>query len=103
MGDMLHYFATEAAKGVKVQPHHIEGRVFQNFGLDMTDQLATIEARSLYPIEEPIIEPLIELCKGTKAEPESVEKFITDLRLCKAVADEQDCLAQGCRDACESS
>jgi len=78
--DMLHYFATEAAKGVKVQPHHIEGRVFQNFGLDMTDQLATMEARSLYPIEEPIIEPLIELCKGTKAEPESVEKFITDLR-----------------------
>ena len=49
----------------------------------MTDQLATMESRALYPIEEPIIEPLIELCraqKGTDVEPEDVEKLITDLR-----------------------
>jgi len=81
--DMLLYLATEAAKGVKVQPHHIEGRVYQQFGIDMTDQLATMESRALYPIEEPIIEPLIELCrvqKGMDVEPEDVEKLITDLR-----------------------
>ena len=78
--EMLQYLATEAARGIKVQPYHIEGRVFKTFGLDMTDKLATMEARVLYPIEEPIIEPLTELCKGTKVDPEELEKFITDLR-----------------------
>ena len=78
--DMLHYLAREAARAVKVQPHHIEVRVKQHFGINMMGKLATIEARSVYPIEEPIIEPLTILCEGTDVEPESLEKFITDLR-----------------------